>query len=170
MKHNYYVQGEDLNLRPVEENDLERIRAWRNKESIRTFFVYQQLIKPNQQTVWYADYLEKNNDIMFIIEEKKSLQRPIGAVALYNIDLKRLRAEFGRLMIGDSEANGKGLGLQATSLVCEFGFSVLGLKEIYLEVFAENQRAKRIYQSCGFINISTFERDGKRMLGMCVSK
>jgi RimJ/RimL family protein N-acetyltransferase len=45
---------------------------------------------------------------------------------------------------------GGGLGREATRLVLAWGFDVLGLHRIQLEVLATNSRAIRCYVACGF--------------------
>jgi RimJ/RimL family protein N-acetyltransferase len=45
---------------------------------------------------------------------------------------------------------GRGLGREATRLVLAWGFDVLGLHRIQLEVVATNRRAIRCYVACGF--------------------
>jgi RimJ/RimL family protein N-acetyltransferase len=45
---------------------------------------------------------------------------------------------------------GRGLGREATRLVLAWGFDVLGLHRIQLEVLATNSRAIRCYVACGF--------------------
>jgi RimJ/RimL family protein N-acetyltransferase len=45
---------------------------------------------------------------------------------------------------------GRGLGREATRLVLSWGFGVVGLHRIQLEVLATNSRAIRCYLACGF--------------------
>jgi len=74
----------------------------------------------------------------------------IGQISLYNIDWINLRAEFGRLMIGQIEAQGKGYADEATSMLLNYAASKLGIKEIFLEVFCDNLKAIKIYKKHGF--------------------
>ncbi|QIB27585.1 GNAT family N-acetyltransferase [Caloranaerobacter azorensis] len=150
MEHDYFVKCNGFILRPLRKSDLELLRKWRNSDNIRIWFLNQGIIDTNQQMKWFEKYVRKHNDLMFIIEETEELMRPVGAVALYNIDDHLLEAEFGRLMIGDSEARGKYLGLKVTKALCDFGFNTLKLKKIYLEVYEDNKPAIKIYKKCGF--------------------
>lgn len=59
------------------------------------------------------------------------------------------RARFS-IMIGDEQHRGRGLGTEATRMVCEFGFQQLGLREIRLQVDPRNRAAVRAYLSAGF--------------------
>ncbi|GAA0264270.1 GNAT family protein [Saccharothrix mutabilis subsp. mutabilis] len=48
-------------------------------------------------------------------------------------------------------AFGRGMGTEATRLVVGYGFEVLGLHRISLEVYAFNPRARRVYEKVGFV-------------------
>jgi RimJ/RimL family protein N-acetyltransferase len=44
-----------------------------------------------------------------------------------------------------------GVGTQATKLIIDYGFNILKLKKIYLNVRSENINAIKSYKKCGFI-------------------
>lgn len=46
---------------------------------------------------------------------------------------------------------GRGLGTEATRLICGYGFEKLGLHRISLEVHAFNPRGRRAYEKAGFV-------------------
>lgn len=55
-----------------------------------------------------------------------------------------------RILIGPSGRN-RGLGTEAISLFMEYGFQVLNLHKIELEVYSFNPRAEKSYKKNGFI-------------------
>ncbi|WP_157830128.1 GNAT family N-acetyltransferase [Bacillus sp. SN10] len=140
-----------LSLREIVESDIESIRVWRNQEQIQKYFINVDDISEEQQRQWFKNYLLKTDDIMFMIEENINFKSAIGTVALYNINKATGSAEFGRLMIGNMSAQGKGLGKQAIILACTYAFKVLNLSEVYLYVLCNNIKAIRIYLKLGFI-------------------
>lgn len=144
------IEGERIALRPLQEDDLELTLRWRNQAHIRRWFIYSDVITPEQHRSWYQKYLARDDDLVFIIEERMPVSRPIGQVALYDIGLHGNAAEFGRLMIGDAADNGKGFAREATRLLVDYGLSALGLQRIYLEVFQNNAAALSVYTGCGF--------------------
>jgi len=144
------IESERLCLRPLTAADLPMTLSWRNQDAIRKWFFHSEIIRPEQHRVWFESYQEKDNDFVFVIEERIVLQRPVGQVSLYNIDWDKKRAEFGRLMIGDPEACGLGLAKEATRILIEFAERELGLQEVYLEVYADNLPAVAVYCACGF--------------------
>jgi len=150
LKPSHVIVDEGIMLRPLEERDLETVRRWRNQDHIRFNFINSNRITREGQKAWYSNYLQRDDDLMFIIEDTGELKCSVGTVALYNIDRLNLRAEFGRLMIGHAGARGKGLAFKATCLLCRFAFETLGLKEIYLRVFDGNRPAINLYRKAGF--------------------
>jgi RimJ/RimL family protein N-acetyltransferase len=137
-----------VRLRLIKEQDLPRTLAWRNQDHIRRWFFFSQPLTPEQHAGWFARYQQRDDDFVFIIEDESS--EPIGQVALYNVDWSAGTAEFGRLMIGQPEAAGRGLAREATAAACALALDQLGLREVYLEVIPENLRAIRVYEACGF--------------------
>jgi len=123
---------------------------WRNQDHIRKWFFHSDVITPEQHQAWFKRYLQQDDDYVFIIEEVAATLRPVGQVAIYHIDWAARQAEFGRLMIGEPEAIGRGLARAATGLLTDMAMDTLGFREIYLEVFADNVPALTIYTACGF--------------------
>ncbi len=138
-----------IRLRLLQASDLPMTLHWRNQDHIRRWFFNSNPLTTEQHRAWFERYSGLNNDYVFIIEELPT-GRPVGQVALYNIDWESKCAEFGRLMIGELDAAGRGLAGLATRLLLQIGFRDLGLQEAHLEVFADNTRALAIYSACGF--------------------
>jgi RimJ/RimL family protein N-acetyltransferase len=147
-----------VRLRLLEEADLPMTLAWRNRDDIRKWFLTPGVTSPEGHRAWFTQYQQRDDDFMFVIEETDTLKRPIGQVALYGIDWARGYAKFGRLMIGDDAARGRGLATKATQAVMREALEGLGLREVELEVRQENLPAIAIYRGYGFRETST--RDG----------
>lgn len=139
-----------IRLRLLEEADLPMTLAWRNQDHIRRWFLNSDVITPEQHAAWYAAYQDRDDDFVFVIEETATLGRPVGQVALYRIDWARRTAEFGRLLIGDAGAAGKGIATLATKCLVELALGAWGLRDVVLEVREENTRAIAVYLACGF--------------------
>lgn len=73
----------------------------------------------------------------------------IGSTALTDVNQVSHSALF-RIVIGEKSCWGAGRGTEATRLVVAEAFERLGLTRIRLEVFAENERARRAYRRVGF--------------------
>jgi RimJ/RimL family protein N-acetyltransferase len=65
-------------------------------------------------------------------------------------DMSRVMTATLFIGIGEREHWGKGLGTEATRLICEYGFFFRNLHGIKVEVNGYNRRAIRVYERLGF--------------------
>ena len=167
MIKNLTLSDDDLSLRPITAGDIEMLRNWRNQDFVRNRFVFSDSITSEQQVQWFEKYNSDDTDYMFIVSYESN---PIGAAALYHINMQKGHAEFGRLMLGDLSKRGQGLGKRITHLTTRMGFEVLSLKRIYLEVFEENNYAFKIYRELGYKVIEHAIKGDKRICSMEILK
>jgi RimJ/RimL family protein N-acetyltransferase len=76
--------------------------------------------------------------------------RVIGDCGLFNRDLVAGTAELG-IGIGVHDYWSRGFGREAIGLLTDYGFRMLNLRRIWLEVKAPNERGIRCYRACGFV-------------------
>lgn len=144
-----------MRLRLLEEADLPLTLEWRNQDHIRRWLFNSELISLEEHNRWFKQYVNRDNDFVFIIEETKDSLEAVGQVALYNINWAAREGEFGRLMIGDRRALGHGIAKEATGLTLDLAFRDLDLLQLYLEVYVNNLAARAIYEGYGFKAVST---------------
>jgi len=95
----------------------------------------------------FFDELLKDRDVFtFGIEADGKL---IGDLGLFHVNRVNGSAELG-IGIGDKAYWGNGYGREAIALLVDYGFRLLNLRRIWLEVHANNDRAMACYRSCGF--------------------
>jgi RimJ/RimL family protein N-acetyltransferase len=94
---------------------------------------------------------ERPDWIGFAIYELPNL-RPIGHTNIRDFLSPHRTAEFG-ITIGERECRGKGYGAEATRLVLEYAFTVLGVHNVWLDTMASNEFAIRAYLRAGFKEI-----------------
>ncbi len=83
----------------------------------------------------------------FAIEADAQL---IGYCGLYGTDEVARSASMG-ISIGNKAYWGKGNGREAVALLVDYGFRMLNLHRVYLDVHASNERAIRAYRGVGFV-------------------
>ena len=101
---------------------------------------------PSSLLDWGRRILSDPERVVFALRHRDS-DRLIGDARLTPVG--RRRAKFS-IMIGAAEFRGRGIGTEATGMVCRFGFEQLGLREITLEVDPRNQAAVHAYLNVGF--------------------
>lgn len=148
MKHNFYIEMENINLRPLHEENLENLRRLRNK--LKEFFLSKTEISIESQKAWFKCYLHRESDIMFEIVKKENPEGFIGAIALYDINFKDGIAESGRIMIDKSKVKEKGLGTEALLGITKFGFDILNINVIKCEILKDNMASIYAHKKAGF--------------------
>ncbi len=87
--------------------------------------------------------------------------RPIGITNIRDFSNPHGTAEFG-ITIGDVSDRGQGFGTEATRLLLDYAFTVLGVHNVWLDTPAYNAGAIRAYEKVGFREIG--RRRGARTL------
>ena len=77
---------------------------------------------------------------------------------LVELDRRNGSAELG-IFIGEADEWGKGYGTDAVNAIVDFGFGELRLERIWLNVWTENDRARRAYEKAGFVHEGTLRHD-----------
>ena len=77
---------------------------------------------------------------------------------LFDLDRLNGSAELG-IFIGEKAEWGKGYGTDAVNALVDFGFDSLRLERIWLNVWTENDRARRSYEKAGFVHEGTLRHD-----------
>ena len=165
MKHNIEYTHKNIKLAPIQLNDIEQLRHWRNDKSLTKGLAEIDYITKEKQEAWYQKDLEDKDCYSFGIYETEELNEIIGSVALYNFDEKC--AECGRLFLGNINVRGKGYGHLATVLCVQIAFDELDLDEVIAYVFEDNIAALTSNKKLGF---KVIEKDDKNEFKIKVTK
>lgn len=142
--------GTSIYLRPLSRSDLnERYLSWLNDPEVTRYMetgTFPSTIEDLEK--FYGDLAGSRQQVIFAIADKKSHYH-LGNVKLGPIRWVHRNAALG-ILIGDKKSWGKGVGVEATRLMVEYGFYRLNLHRIGLGVFAEHHSAVRCYEKIGF--------------------
>lgn len=148
------IEGNKVCLRPIASSDTDNIVKWRNSPLVRPFFIDHTPLTREIHENWLKTRVFTGNTAQFIIVSKED-QCDIGTAYLRDIDKVHRNAEFG-IYIGDPNHRRKGMGNEAASLICRYGFETLGLHRIFLRVLSSNALAIHCYERIGFQMEGTF--------------
>lgn len=166
MKHNFSKIYKNVRIRPLTIMDLDKLREWRNNPKNNLYLSNIPYITSEMQNEWFNRSQEKTGEYVFAIDEISKLHRLVGSLSLYNIESKK--AEFGKILIGDIEAHGNRVGVNATIALLYLGFNIFKLEEIYLHVYKDNIPAIKVYRKVGFKEIDEKCENGKQELIMSI--
>lgn len=128
-----------VSLRAAAPGDLEDLRVWKNAN--KAGFFHKGDITPEMQKAWYAAYLQRPNDFMFIVEHEGTKAGCMG-----------FRVEHGIAdaynIIGAPASKGKGLMKAAMWLMCDY-IAAHHARDIGCVVLKDNA-AVGYYKACGF--------------------
>ena len=148
MEHNYSLTYKNVYLRPLQAQDIESLRIWRNNPQNTKYLSKIPPITREMQEAWYKRYLSNKNELCFAIVENEILNRVVGSLSLHDFSLES--CFLGHVLIGDENAHGKKVGVNASVAATQIAFNELKLRTVKLYVFPENISAYKVYQQAGF--------------------
>ena len=161
MIHHYRIDYKNVILRPLEKDDIEPLREWRNDPRNTQYLSKIPYITPELQIAWFEKYLQNRDELSFAIVENKDLNRLVGSLCLYNFSLESCL--FGKILIGDPEAHGRKIGLNATVAATKIAFEQLKLKQVDLYVYSDHAAALAIYKKAGFFIVDEHKVDNGKL-------
>lgn len=140
-----------FHLRELERKDLSQINRWRNDpELIALLGAPFRYINLDVDVKWYESYMgNRGKTVRFAITEDDS-DEILGLVSLVSVDYMNQSAEF-HIMIGESGNQGRGIGTFAVKSMLRHAFLNMNLQRVELSVLDTNERAKHVYEKCGFV-------------------
>ncbi len=144
------IRGNLVALGPVSKDMVPRFLRWINDfgTQLRVGMPMPGPVTAEGEDGWYENVSTGTDRHTFAIRELASMT-VIGSTALHDIDMRDRSATFG-IMIGDPDARGKGYGTEATSLMLDYAFAMLGLHSVHLTVYEFNVAGMKAYARAGF--------------------
>ena len=148
MKYFKKIEGEKVYLSPMNLEDIEKYVKWMNDFSTTDGLGSSSKVTTfESERAWLINNMDKKEQQFAIV--LKETDKLIGNCGFVDINHLHQRGEVG-LFIGEEENRSKGYGTEALSLLVEYGFNYLNLKNIMLKVFSFNKRAIKTYEKIGF--------------------
>lgn len=151
------IAGETVSLRPLERRHLEKTRLWANDPELMRLLDRARPVSETEHERWFA-HLHDGDDRAYFVIETNDEARHVGNVWLWQIDWRHRRAEL-RIIIGEAEQTGRGVGTEAINLMCNYAFGPLNLHKVYAYVLGTNPRARRAFEKAGFVLEGTLRED-----------
>ncbi len=141
-------EGRLIRLRAREPEDEPLLYQWFNDPEVTEHLTLRYPLSHKAQ----KEYIESVADIgynnaNFAIETLEG--QLIGGCELSNASPENRHAILG-IAIGDKAFWDGGYGTDAMRTLCRFGFEIMNLHRIELEVYANNERARHVYEKLGF--------------------
>lgn len=156
------IRGERIGFGPLRNDLIDTYSRWVNNLQVtRTLSLPSVPHSREMQQRWLDGALVSSDDVIFTVYILDTM-RPIGNVGLHDIDHDSGSADFG-ILIGESDVWGQGYGTEATKLIVNYGFDVLGLHNLQLECYGNNPAGVKVYERAGFKLVG--RRRGAKKIG-----
>ncbi len=149
----------DIYLRKMTLEDTDAIIKWRNSDSVRPYFIYQEPFTKEGHLHWIKTMIEPGHGYQFMICDIKT-HESIGSAYLRYLDPIHNKIEYG-LFIGENRLRGKGIGSQATLLTLQFAFQHLNVNKVHSKVLKINQMSNGMCNHLGWQTEGILREDVK---------
>lgn len=149
-------------LRAAERDDISLFLEWLNDwDTTRTLALRAPMSGPMEER-WFDRMLEsQGRDGYFFVACLCEDDRVIGNTGLFDLDLFNGSAGLG-ITVGKAADRGKGYGTEMLRALLRFAFGQLRLERVWLDVYAGNDNARRVYEKVGFVHEGTLRRAALR--------
>lgn len=141
------ISGVSVDLKKMDENDIELVRQWRNSRDVSVHMISQSIISKEQQIRWFESVNYSDSQIYFVIQSK--IGDKLGVVNFSKIDPVNGTAEPG-LYIGVTSERNSFYGMEAYYLLLKYGFEELKFQKLYGTTLASNLTALKMNRSFGY--------------------
>lgn len=144
------LKGKKIKLRALESSDLDFLYQLENNTDIweisGTLVPYSRRVLQDYLKNAHRDIYEVKQLRLAICDVQDSL---VGLIDLFDFDPKNRRAGLG-IVIANEEDRNKGYGSEAISILCDYAFKILDLRQIYANVGEENKSSIKLFKKLGF--------------------
>lgn len=149
-------------IRPLAIPDAQTSYKWRNNPRIWRFTGSRpdKYITPEIETEWLSTVLKRDNERRFAI---CLLDNDLYIGNIFFTTIENKEAEM-HVFIGEMEYWGKNRAYEAICLIFDYGFTELGIDNIYVRINPQNSAALALGKLAGFTKVSDYFDESKDML------
>lgn len=142
--------GKNIYLRAIEPKDLEFLYELENDTAI---WEISGTTSPYSKHVLKLYLDNAHRDIYDVKQLRLCIcqadDKVVGLIDLFDFDPKNHRAGVGIIVLNSTDRN-KGIGTEAISLLCDYSFSTLQLKQLYANILEDNLSSIHLFEKIGF--------------------
>lgn len=150
-----HLKGGQVYLRALEPQDLDFLYNLENNPEI---WEISGTTAPYSKHVLQL-YLENAHKDIYEVKQLRlcicNLQdKVVGLIDLFDFDPKNLRVGMGIIVSSEADRN-KGVGSEAVGLLTNYAFSVLGMRQVYVNVLEDNAPSIHLFTKLGFEKVGS---------------
>lgn len=148
-----FIEGDKVNLRTVEEKDLEFIRDTYNHPEVRRFVSNWEPQNLEQERDFFENVVSSDEGVQLLVCRD---EEPMGMTGLHPMEQPNV-VEIGIWLHPDYHGNG--YGTEASKLMVDHAFNELGVHRVKARAMANNKGSNRIWEKLGFKREGTLRED-----------
>lgn len=148
MAEYHPFEGKLVRLRAREDDDEQLLHTWFNDPEVTEFLTVRYPLSHRQE----KEFLERVSAPSFAHADfaiETLAGKLIGGCGLEGVHAENREAILG-IAIGDRSYWDGGYGTDAMRVLCRFGFEMMNLHRIQLDVYEGNARGIHVYEKVGF--------------------
>lgn len=159
------LKGEQIYLRALEQRDLDFLYALENDTAV---WEVSGTVTPYSKDVLQL-YLDNAHRDIYDVKQLRLVicsqeHQAIGLIDVFDFEPNHKRAGIGIIILNENQRN-KGAGAEAVTLLCNYLFDVLGLRQVYANILEENAPSLHLFIKLGFQEVG-MKKDWVRFKGM----
>lgn len=148
------LKGKNIKLRALEPDDLDFLYQLENDTKVweisGTTAPYSRHVLKYYLDNAHRDIYEVKQLRLCICNNKNLV---IGLIDLFDFDPNNKRVGLGIVIIEGERK--KGAGSEAIGMLCDYAFSVLDVRQVYVNVVADNTLSLNLFKKMGFMEVGT---------------
>jgi diamine N-acetyltransferase len=147
------LKGEQIYLRALEQKDLDFLYALENDTDV---WEVSGTVTPYSKDVLQL-YLDSAHRDIYDVKQLRLVicsqeHQTLGLIDVFDFEPNHKRAGIGIIILDKNQRN-KGVGAEAITLLCNYLFEVLGLRQVYANILEENAPSLHLFKKLGFQEI-----------------
>ena len=140
-----FIRGEQVDLHPVDEEDLPFLQRIINDPEVWLTLARATPATMLDEDAFYEETVQSTNNEHLIIAVEGE---PVGIIGLNDINSTWGTGELGYFLA--TSYHGKGYGTEAVELITEWAFDHLRLEKLIASVLSENEASAAVLEKNGF--------------------
>lgn len=145
------IKGKKIDLHPYDEGLIKFLFKWHNNDDFDDLMSDE--VGPKSvldiKSI-YSKFMPEQGGRLFIAATKEDVPKPIGVVALSDINLRHRKAQIWG-GIGETVDRRKGYGNEGIELMIKWASNQFMINRFYAYVKEHNTLAKNTLEKCGFV-------------------
>lgn len=137
----------ELFLRPIELEDIEDIKKWRNSKNVLPYVREYRLLSNYHVKNWYENMIMSDRFEMFIMQDGGE---KVGISGLTYINWQNRHADLHFAIYKDDSWIDQIYAPEFYEKVVNYAFQELNLNKVYVEIYENDLKKKYFFESKGF--------------------